>query len=758
MAEDMKMTFGDSEFCTFYEFPSKAFPGFRFIQDNLISFYPRFRRTVENLPLCLKWKDLLEDLSKHVEPLEQSLPEVILFGEKHSMIQVEQIVASINMLGKKEFKRDTFSRKDLLSHLSADRPQVIIYRCSSDQVQQEINHLEKELPKTGIDNMFLLIDVGGQSEHEGRVFLEEIINSLVDSAKKLWKDRLILNTSAQDISERITSHLEMCILKICKRIDDCIGEILSVQRKGESISILESDLVSAVNKFLQNKKVVQDFMNLAYQKEGSYQFIKKHVIWLIQGEVSTIFHAQFKMAAGDVHAMLDEVKFEEECKTKISPATWLSILSHLSETYMESIQSEESMETDSQTGKHYQKKRRSRDQQQSCQSVKRAKMLMKDIKPVLKEVKRFLWSVQEELKTLSHLQFELKEVLESTINEAKEIKKEVPDTTESIESWKNKLIQMDEVQGCGDYFGTLLIFISNQNSIAKEKEVKQKIVKVLSGCPYDYDIKFSTRPKTFANPKQGGASNQMQQLNFKAGDKLRWQNEKGQLIHGTLGMFIRGINGLSVYFVTNGHVVNGKGKCYISVNDDYYEELGTDKWDHYNGFIDIAALKVKSSMLAHCMLHYENYYGEQCSNVTFKNSEDSRSLVGKKVFKRGAETGLTLGIISSKSVQLKKEGTIDTYNTLISPLPGSKPEEGEFAKEGDSGSIISLYRVPKNTAVIVAMIIGGFDLRPTLEEQNLSNSGDNQAAKQNEEKLYLSFSLMEGVNALNKKHELDLKI
>ncbi|KAL3857777.1 hypothetical protein ACJMK2_012414 [Sinanodonta woodiana] len=747
MDQDMEMTFGDSEFCTFYEFPSKAFPGFRYIQYNLISFYPRFQRTVENLPICLKWKELLEDLSRNVGPLEQSKPEVILFGEKHSMVKTEQIVTDINQLGSNELKRDTFSRKNLHAHVSADKPQVIIYRCSSDQVQQEITHLKEELPETGLNNILLLIDVGGQSEQEGRAFMEEMIVTLSDTS---WRDKMIINTPGHDLITRISSHLEMCMLKICKRIYDCIGELLSVQRKVGSTSIIKSNLVSVVSKFFRSKIVVQDLMNLAYQRQGKDQFLKEQIILLIQRVVSEEFHAQFKMAAGDIHAMLKEMKFKKECKKQISPSTWLGIKSQLSSVYVESQRSEESMETETETGKRSPQNRRSRYRKKIRPSILRAKMLLKDLQPVLKEVKRFLWGVQEALKTLSQLQFELEDILESYIPQTKKLKNDVPDQTKR---WTDKLLLMDEVQGCGDYFGNLIVFILNQNSIAKEQEVKQKIAMCLSGCPYDYDIKFTSKPRTFANLTQSGSGSQIPHSILRAGDKIRWVDKLGTVSHGTLGIFILGKEEQSVYFVTNKHVVNGEGKCYICVTDDSYDEIGTVKWESWDGYIDIAAVEVNSNMCGNCIFDYENYYGERRSYVIMKTSEDTLdSLVRKKIFKRGAETGLTVGIISSKSIQMKEEGMIKTYNTLLSPLPGSKPEEAEIFKEGDSGSVVSLFQADDKITVVMSMIIGAFEVKQTQEEREQSE--ENQKV----EKLIIAFFLMDGLDNLNRTHGLDLKI
>ncbi|KAL3857776.1 hypothetical protein ACJMK2_012413 [Sinanodonta woodiana] len=739
------MTDKDSDFCTIYEFPSKAFPRFRYIQDNLKSFYPRFQKAVEILPVCLKWKDLIKDVSKKAKVLEQSKPEVILFGGKHSMIKAEQIVFNMNRLKKDEFKASTFSRKDLPSRVSIDKPQVLVYRCLSDQVVQEIILLlEKGLPITETVNVHLLIDAGEQSENEGWVLQEKIIASLSGALRKFWKDKMIVITVNQALSTMISNHLESFMLNEFNRIDDCIRELLSVQRNMEAISSFGRDLISEVKKFLQNKEVVQDLMYLAYQKEGRNQFLQDQILLLIQREVSEEFHAQFKMAAGDIHAMLEEKKFKEECKTNISPSTWSSIQSYLSGDNMENQQSEEPMGTYHETGKKFLKHRKiSKKQQQSKLSDNRAKTLMMDLQPVLEKGKKYIQEVQVKLKTLSHLQFELNGILKNTISNPT---KEVPDISYKLENWTKKLLELPEVQGCGDHFGNLIVFISKENDKRKEQEVKQKIDMCLSGCPYDYDIKYISKPRTFANPRQGGACN----LIFKAGQKIRWRDQDGHVRHGTLGIFVQGKKERSVYFVTNGHVVIGEGRVDISVQEESYQELGTEIWNITNGFIDIAAVKVKSNMHIHCMFHYENYHGEQSSYVVLNTSDDTLDkLVGQKVYKRGAETGLRVGIISSKSIKMKEDELIKTYNLVISPLAMTESEEAEFAREGDSGSVVSLYTAEENSSEILAMIIGGFELKP---------SEGSQIPEQNEEKLCFSFSLMEGVSALNRTYKLDLEV
>ncbi|KAK3576590.1 hypothetical protein CHS0354_011267 [Potamilus streckersoni] len=788
--DQFEMTFTDSDSCTSYEISSKAYPRFRYVKDRLQSFYPRFLKTVEKLPKVLKWMDLVQNIGENVQPLVENKPEVILFGPDHTLVQKDSILANKSGLEEMDCTVTIFPRTELLKHVSSSKPQVLVYTCTADQVKKVSVYLEMELSACGLDSVLLLPDVKGFKKEEAQVLLKEVFRSMSDTARDLWNSKVIVNITDQSLSTGINNILEMRLVREFQKIDRIIDELLSIRRHFQVVVFEEDYLVSSLVKgIFRNKKLVQDLMDAANNAEGGDYFIpvQKQIVHFIEMAVATQFSLEFKIATGIVHAMLEDSNFRKNCKSQVSATTSLSIENELSEIYMESQTDEdvwsketnegrtEKMETDEEPQTSKRKHRYKRDM---SVSVERAKMLIKDLQAVLKTAELLIHSVSESLTILSQMQFEVNGVLSDTIicseeerniltiiehGKVAEMVTDEQKTEDPLEFWIDKLMSLYEVQGCGDYFGKLVVFISDPSSASEMRDVFANIGKCLAGCPYDYDVKIVTMPlktNTFADPDQeDGNRNRTGALPFKAGQKVCFQGRSG-----TLGLFVNDTLNQSVYFVTNGHLVSFTGTQPVNVisEDSSIMEIGRQTWNYQKDGIDIGAVKVQGNLLERCALTFEDWYGKQCPYMMLDTKKFQRvkrdgklvgKLVGKHVLKRGAQTGLTIGVIASQTMTLKEDGIIKTYNYVISPLPNSDVD-AVFAKEGDSGSVVSLRTIDTNPIFIIAMLIGGMiesrpgnaiaqDFRPNVAEI---------------ERLCLTFSLMDGIDALNNTYELNLDI
>ncbi|KAL3857774.1 hypothetical protein ACJMK2_012411 [Sinanodonta woodiana] len=775
--ENSEMTFTDSDSCTSYEVSSKAYPRFRFVQDRLQSFYPRFLNTIEKLPKVLKWMDLVKNIGERVQPLVENKPEVILFGPKHTLVLKDSILANKSGLEEMDCTVTTFPRTELLKHVSTSKPQVLVYTCSAFEVKKVSLYLEKELSACGLDSVLLLADFGGFNKEEGQIMLEEVFRSMPGKARDLWINKVIVNITVQSLSSGISNSLEMRLVTEFQRIDRCLCELLSIRRQFEVVVFKDDYLVGSLIKgIFQNKELVVDLKEVATNAEDGEYFmlIQKQIIHFIERAVTKQFSLEFKIAAGHVHSLLEDFNFRQKCNSHVSPTTWRNIESEVSEISIESrtIEDDSSKEIDEERIKKMETDEEQLTSKREDMSVteERVKTLIHDINSVYKDAELLIHSVSESLTVLSQLQFEVKGVLKDTIIYSEDernmltiekhgtVEGMVTDeqkTEDRFEFWIDKLMILNEVQGCGDYFGKLVVFISDPSNTEQKRDVFANIRKCLAGYPYDYDVKIM-KFKTFADiDRQDGNRNRMAALDFKAAQKVRFQGKSG-----TLGLFVKDTSEQSVYCLTSGHVVSSTETYpfHVIAEDGSVTEIGNLTWNYQNNMIDIGAVKVHGNLVQLCDLTFEDQYGNQCPYMMLDTGKlPSKKLLGKLVFKRGARTGLTFGIISSLNMKFKEhieEHTIiRKCNIIISPL--REPNVNQvFAVEGDSGSVVSLCTIDMNSILIIAMLIGGMlELRP-----GNARVGDFQLKMAETEKPCLTFSLMDGIDALNMTYDLNLDI
>lgn len=186
-------------------------------------------------------------------------------------------------------------------------------------------------------------------------------------------------------------------------------------------------------------------------------------------------------------------------------------------------------------------------------------------------------------------------------------------------------------------------------------------------------------------------------------------NENASYHTGTVGCFTYNEN-KTLYALTAAHVVSNP-------NYESLEILACDESKRYSKFgksertlavftgqeplplVDIAAIKIHDDVVRCCVPLLKDDSGiYQPSSVA---TETLHELLNMFVFKYGAATGLTTGIICS--TDFATVGSND-YIVMIENLP----VDGEpFALQGDSGSIICSPDIDTGKIKLVSMLTGG---------------------------------------------------
>lgn len=216
-------------------------------------------------------------------------------------------------------------------------------------------------------------------------------------------------------------------------------------------------------------------------------------------------------------------------------------------------------------------------------------------------------------------------------------------------------------------------------------------------------------------------------------------HNKGVFRKGTLGGFVDS-NDNQLYALTCAHVVSGEGNIEQSVfikNGSERRQLFATSHprmtiltgEEPNAFVDIAAAKVIDNVRHKCTKFLKDDDGMEAIAELF--TETPQQLFGREIFKYGASTNFTRGIVCCCDYCLFNAGDVNDYFILIDCLPDSV--NAHYAQPGDSGSINCIVLVEKNKKIIkaVSMLSAG-----EFELEGFDN------------KLCLSFLLSKGLDKL----------
>lgn len=166
--------------------------------------------------------------------------------------------------------------------------------------------------------------------------------------------------------------------------------------------------------------------------------------------------------------------------------------------------------------------------------------------------------------------------------------------------------------------------------------------------------------------------------------------------------------------------------------------------------IDIAALRVDDEARQNCILELKDEVGRFCSYILFDNEttdvrysiEQLDRLVGKVVFKYGAATGFTKGIVASVDASITVN--TDDYLIMIEELPAIDAQM--FASEGDSGAVVC-------STVLEEDEINSQHDGPVLMAVSMISHGKMTLNDKLYEEITLSFNLKKGLDKLRERFQ-----
>ena len=183
---------------------------------------------------------------------------------------------------------------------------------------------------------------------------------------------------------------------------------------------------------------------------------------------------------------------------------------------------------------------------------------------------------------------------------------------------------------------------------------------------------------------------------------------------GTLGGFMQ--NQTGVFGFTCDHVIRAETvedvDIYPQPESEVTTALGTTeptfgiRVGEIQDFelIDISATKVNATETTKCTIEFVDNNGR----VKQWYINNSSQLQRKTVFKHGARTNLTEGIVVSSDMWLHETDSDDDYLVMVRPKTNEEP----FAQEGDSGSFIFMMNVGSHDAEgpkigLISVLFGG---------------------------------------------------
>ncbi|KAL4234684.1 hypothetical protein ACF0H5_006325 [Mactra antiquata] len=290
-----------------------------------------------------------------------------------------------------------------------------------------------------------------------------------------------------------------------------------------------------------------------------------------------------------------------------------------------------------------------------------------------------------------------------------------------------KILRNDNVHTVGTVFGELQIHL--KPDVQNETNVRQMIARLINdhnfGYPYTVKV-LDHYPK----------------LLFRQGDRCHssFPNNSKKYRSGTVGCFVKDQNDVP-HLITNAHVVDPGSLPSHSVLIEpncgrrYHFGSSTPQKTYCCGsgvsypVVDIAAVT---------SVNVENITSRVDYSMRDENGETkpvsflleiTEDLVGETVYKYGAETGLTHGLIASTDLHNDNTQYLEQnqyYMVFIESLPvpevydkvlggmrvghgmqANVIESKGFGVEGDSGSVICLNYFEDNTIMAACLLTGG---------------------------------------------------
>jgi hypothetical protein len=278
------------------------------------------------------------------------------------------------------------------------------------------------------------------------------------------------------------------------------------------------------------------------------------------------------------------------------------------------------------------------------------------------------------------------------------------------------------VYGVGTIYGQLEIHVNENSAVERvESLVRDMLRKNNVSCP------FSVRVIEFKLERLADHSF------HEHGERIECETRTG-----TLAGFVEGSD-QRLYGLTCAHVVKAEADCDVFIYDgsDSRREFAkcvphmiVSPGSSTKPLIDFAAVRVIDSVQSRCSIFLKN--DDSMSNPGIIGADRPGDFAGSYVYKHGAATQFTKGIVSSDNYSLE---STDENHYIFLIEHNDYDEENVFAEPGDSGSMIC---APDENEVYVVKAIGVLNGRTIAP-----NDDDTQK--------YVSFRLVDGLQKLTER-------
>ncbi|KAL4232448.1 hypothetical protein ACF0H5_007141 [Mactra antiquata] len=532
------------------------------------------------------------------------------------------------------------------------------------------------------DSLFIVIEITMTTELQTEL-TKQVSNKIKSVYPKLsHSDRILVSQGAKgEIRHQLSLYLESELMlgfhKILRHLQMFIGH--NKQSILTSMDIAENiEKENCVARFLLNHFNIEETQSVALSDMSAELLGKtvdekfEHILCtrlsvLLKCKVVDLASVKYNLVPWQVNILLNELKFEKSLFDSISEST---------KTELRKLNEKSSF------------------RKLLCNSINDS--LINDVGKTVLDTEGKLKNMTTAITVFEKMIFEVKGYLKETKTDFNIETSTPPLISDTL---RQQLLLMKDVFGVGMIYNTLEVHVKSNSS-----EVKKNIDDLMQ--KHSFLWKYTVKS---VNQQFQRFGNAVHENGAMIKSVYITQSNQTESKTGTLGCFVAD-DYRNLYALTSAHVISrpnvnssvvfihGKSSNILPLGQSQ-SELTIYSDESSNSLIDIAAIPVLNETANSCMIYPKDDQGINCHGDIYR--ESLSPLTGKFVFKYGAMSNLTQGIVCSTDFSVFGN---DDYLLMIENLMGS---DAVFACPGDSGAIICRPDIDSDRVNLISMLIGG---------------------------------------------------
>lgn len=673
----------------------EVYPRVYFFQKRYKDIHERFLNILNKAeyPVLFKNTDVLNNLQELKSKLQKPL-KINVIGRK--ILEEQDLVITTEPLKRLKHKTDGDSNSESVEEGFSI---VVVYVCVRDfgqnglkEVEATVRHVLGCVRKASLflfDSLLIVCQTSmtcTAHEHETfRTRVQEYLKNMFNL--HVHADSIVVGTHNQMISTTISQVMEAEIIQglllMRRHLNGFLMNGGCLNKRREDVSETKHDL-HIMQSFLKDRYWLVDI--LYESKKQNQPFVKivlSHMAQMIRCATLGPLSKNMNLPGVICNQLAFELKFEEDVIKSLSKNE--DTLNHISKLEL----STEKFMPAIKEGNRYRRF--------PGQEFTPSADLNKDIRSDFQRLEKELSSLQRTTSVMKRMVFELNGVIKQSVTKTDEMKK--ADESVSVpKQFKDEILEVGGVYGAGTLFGQFEIHFETEKAKEKVQNIlhRYKLERIVSLR------KVSKKANDLAGPH---VEHGVPIYSTFSGQEMRFRS-------GTLGMFLNSNNG-ELYALTCAHVIfdsqyiyirnrNGENEIFATRHENFTALPGSQPYP----LVDIAAIQVESSHCPNCTKFLKDDDGMMKSPEL--SEQRSGELAGQYIYKYGAASHLTRGLVCSEDYNLAKSG--EDYLILIACSPGCD-ESKMYAQPGDSGSINCVSNVETNKTVKAVSMLSAGDLK-----------------------------------------------